>query len=132
LVAEHKPIIRMVMVETLADAGIDVLEATGGQEAIRLIDDPDSVDLVVTDWDMPGAGGVAVAKHARDRHHGIPVLFVSARLDLIAQSGAPPPYRTLRKPFTLAALTAVVDALASDRHQAWALRHGQGALRKAR
>jgi CheY-like chemotaxis protein len=115
LVAEDEPIIRMLMVETLEDAGIDVLEASDGQQAIRLIDDPDGVDLVVTDLHMPGLGGVAVAQRARERHANIPVLFVSARLDLIAQSGAPPPYRILRKPFTLSELTAAVDEMVGDR-----------------
>jgi CheY-like chemotaxis protein len=113
LVAEDEPIIRMLMVETLADQGIDVLEACDGVQAIRLIDDPHGVDLVVTDLHMPGLNGVAVAQHARKLRRDIPVLFVSARPDLVAVSGAPSPYRTLQKPFNLADLTAVVNELAA-------------------
>jgi CheY-like chemotaxis protein len=111
LVAEDDPIIRMLMVETLEDAGHEVLEARDGVEAFRLMDDPDAVGLVVTDFHMPGFDGVAVARRARARHPAIPVLFVSARADILAGAGAPEPYTALKKPFTMAELTAAVAKL---------------------
>ena len=57
LVAEDEPLIRMDIAETLSDDGFHVLEASSGSEALRLIDDPDHVVLVVTDVNMPGADG---------------------------------------------------------------------------
>jgi CheY-like chemotaxis protein len=109
LVAEDDPVIRMLVVETLEDAGWDVLEAVDGADAFRLMDDPDSVSIVVTDFNMPGFDGVAVAKRARERHPAIPVVFISARPDVLARAGAPEPYIILRKPFTMAELATEVE-----------------------
>ena len=61
LVAEDEPLIRMDIAKTLTDNGFHVLEASSGSEALRLIDDPDHVVLVVTDVNMAGADGVDVA-----------------------------------------------------------------------
>ena len=117
LVAEDDPLIRMLMVETLQDAGYDVLEASDGVEAFRLMDDPDSVSLVVTDYHMPGFNGVDVARRARERHPVIPVLFISARVDILAGADAPEPYTALKKPFTMAELAAAVGKLWEDRER---------------
>jgi hypothetical protein len=35
----------MLMVETLEDAGFDILEASGGGESCQLMEDPDRVDI---------------------------------------------------------------------------------------
>jgi DNA-binding response OmpR family regulator len=91
-VAEDEPLIRMDIVETLADDGFNVLEASEGSEALRLIDDPDHVVLVVTDVNMPGVDGIAVALHARERHPEVPILFVSARPDLLSLPRTPRPF----------------------------------------
>ncbi|WP_158746216.1 response regulator [Acidisphaera sp. L21] len=111
LVAEDDPIVRMLMVETLEDGGYEVLEASDGVDAFRLMDEPDSVDFIVTDYHMPGFSGVEVAKRARERHPAIPVLFVSARVDILANAGAPHPFTVLKKPFTMAELGAAVSRL---------------------
>jgi CheY-like chemotaxis protein len=122
LVADDEPFVRMLMVETLEDAGYHVLEACDGVEALRLINDPDNIDLVVTDLNMPGCDGAEVAKRARERHPTVPVLFVSGRSDLIAASGAPAPYGSLPKPFTMTELERAVGSLlvpALDSPRTW-------------
>ena len=112
LVAEDEPTIRSLIVEVLDDAGFDILEASGGDQALGLLAQPDSVDLVVTDLHMPGPSGVAVAWAARDRHPKIPILFVTARADLLQNVGPPLPYDVLSKPFGLGELRQAVDELA--------------------
>ena len=100
------------MTETLVDAGYEVLSAEDGVEACELLSDPDHVQIVVTDLHMPRADGVAVARCARARDPDIPVLFVSARCDVLESLDPPMPYRFLPKPFTLDQLvTAVRDAM---------------------
>lgn len=111
LVAEDEPLIRMDIVETLSDNGFDVLEASDGAEALRLIDDPDHVVLVITDVDMPGVDGIEVAARARERHPELFILFVSARPDLLSLLGAPRPFSHLTKPFSMFDLVAKVRAL---------------------
>jgi CheY-like chemotaxis protein len=111
LVAEDDLVVRMLMVETLEDCGYDVLEASNGLDAIRLMDEPDSIDFIVTDYHMPGFSGVEVARRARERHPAIPVLFVSARVDILVNAGAPHPFTVLKKPFTMAELGIAVNRL---------------------
>lgn len=101
LVAEDEPLIRMDIVETLAIDGFQVLEASDGSEALRLIDDPDNFAMVVTDVNMPGVDGIDVAVRARERHPEIPVLFVSARTDLLSLPRTPRPLSHLTKPFNM-------------------------------
>jgi CheY-like chemotaxis protein len=76
--------------------------------------DPLPGDAVITDYHMPGFNGVEVARRARERHPAIPVLFVSARTDLLNDAGAPEPYTALRKPFTMAQLSEAVHKLMDD------------------
>lgn len=64
-------------------------KAHDGAEAFLLMEDPDFVDLVVTDYNMPGFNGVDVVRRARERHPAIPVLFVSARVDIVVNADPP-------------------------------------------
>lgn len=118
LVVEDEVLIRMIIVETLEEDGFETLEAATGNEALRLIDDPDDVGLLVTDLHLPGPSGVAVAQHIRALHPSVPVLFISARPDLLKSLEAPIPYRSLTKPFTMEQLSIAVEELlgASDQH----------------
>lgn len=109
LVADDDALVRMIMAETLRDAGFDVVEASGGAEACRLVEDPDHVALIVTDLNMPDFDGVAVANWARMHHPAVPILFVSGRPDLM-QSVADP-YHYLAKPFSMGQLAQAVGAL---------------------
>jgi two-component system cell cycle sensor histidine kinase/response regulator CckA len=111
LVVEDELLIRMLMVDTLQEAGFDVLEAASGVEACRLIDNPNHVDLVVTDLNMPEADGVVVARRARAHIPDVRVLFVSARCDLLKSLSAPRPYSYLTKPFSMEQFSVAVDDL---------------------
>ena len=115
LVAENEALIRMDIVDTLTEGGLRVMEAASGTEAVELIDDPDHVALVVTDINIPGIDGIDVSRHARSRHPDIPVLFVSARPDLLTAPRTPRPYSYLSKPFSIFELRAKVSALLAAR-----------------
>jgi DNA-binding response OmpR family regulator len=116
LVADDDPFVRMLMVETLKDAGFNILEASGGAEACRLMDDPDDVDLVVTDLNMPDPDGIAVAEWARERHQHVRILFVSGRPDLLRACGFSWSY--LAKPFKMEELASkVVEMLSRPQDQ---------------
>ena len=109
LIAEDEPTIRASMVDWLEDAGYVVTAASSGDEALRMIDGPGQVDIVVTDINMPGADGLEVARGARACNPDVPVLFVSGRVDCLHTSAhVPVPYRFLAKPFRLAALSLMI------------------------
>ena len=88
LVVEDEELIRVVLAEVLADEGFHVVEAGSGDEAAGLLDGPDGFQAVVTDIHMPGArDGIAVGRHARARDPGVPMVYVTGRLDAMAAAG---------------------------------------------
>jgi len=111
LLVEDEALIRMLMMETLEEAGYEMLEASSGTEARKLMVNPDHVDLVVTDLNMPEADGMAVANWAREQNPYVPVLFVSARSDLLASIKTTAPCTYLTKPFSMKQLAAAVGDL---------------------
>ena len=54
LVAEDEYLVRLMLADELRDAGIDVLEAGRGEEAVELLQAPGPVAAVVNDVRMPG------------------------------------------------------------------------------
>ncbi len=111
LVVEDEILIRILVSETLSDAGFDVDEARNGDEAIKMLDQPKDFDILVTDISMPGASdGNAVAKKAKQVHAGIPVVYASGRpeslTNKVEQCDA-----FLAKPYSVTALVALVHRL---------------------
>jgi DNA-binding response OmpR family regulator len=89
----------------LLDGRYDVLTATDGREALRLIEDH-SVDLVVSDVLMPLVAGEELVEVARREGVRIPVILISGhqeRLERARRAGAdaylykPFPFRTLEE-----------------------------------
>jgi CheY-like chemotaxis protein len=80
LVADDEPPIRLLCEVNLALAGLDVLQAADGQEALELARSQ-APDLILLDLMMPRLDGWTVAEElaADKRTRGIPVLFLTAR-----------------------------------------------------
>ncbi len=125
LLVEDEAILRYLAAEALRDKGLEVIEASTGDEAAVLLVDPDRIDMIFTDVRMPGLmDGIDMARRARELHPGIPIIVTSGYADnlverLIALSPRPiffpKPYR-LREVFnamvTLSGRTPeVVDPL---------------------
>jgi PAS domain S-box-containing protein len=78
LIAEDEPMVRGIMARTLRDCGYTVLEATDGQEALRLLEtESRPVSLIVADVVMPDMGGRELAAQVAQRWPTVPVLFTS-------------------------------------------------------
>lgn len=80
MVVEDNDDIREVVVETLRDAGYDVVEAEHGQRALELLDEGVQPGMVLLDLMMPVMGGQEFLKvlEASDRLAALPVVVVSA------------------------------------------------------
>jgi two-component system chemotaxis sensor kinase CheA len=65
----------------LEAAGYDVLTAADGDDAWQLLSADETVDLVVSDVDMPRMDGFALVETLRNsaRHRDVPVILVTAR-----------------------------------------------------
>jgi CheY-like chemotaxis protein len=88
LVVEDDPDIMRILMHTLTNAGFQVVQAYGGEDAIRKFSQH-KPDLVLTDLSMPKVSGVEVIyaiKSDPETQH-IPVIAVTAHVwDGIAQS----------------------------------------------
>ncbi len=118
LVVDDEPHVRMILSETLADAGADVCEASDGPEALDVLRSDRHVDLVVTDVGLPGGmDGWRLAREARALRPGLPVLHVTGYGDEGVQrdSSDDAPVHVLTKPFAMDDLMAKVGELTGGR-----------------
>jgi PAS domain S-box-containing protein len=108
LLVDDEEMVRLTTADMLMDLGYDVVEASSGEEALRLVDGGLEPNLVVTDHLMPGMTGVELAKNLRTSRPGLPLLLVSGYAE---EDGIDPTLARLTKPFRNAELTASLAAL---------------------
>jgi CheY-like chemotaxis protein len=92
----------------LADLGYAVIEAGSAEEALRLVEQGQSFDLLVTDHLMPGLSGTELVQELRDRNPDLPALVVSGYAEV---EGVAPGLPRLVKPFRQADLAASLEEL---------------------
>jgi PAS domain S-box-containing protein len=114
LMVEDEELVRALGVRALRSYGYACHAARDAAEALRLMDQLGSVDLVVTDVVMPGMSGGDLGAHLAHLRPGLPVVYTSAFTDEdvirrgMLRAGRP----FLQKPFTPAELArAVREAL---------------------
>jgi len=110
LVAEDEWLLRMELADELQAAGWQVLEASGGEEALALLAQQSGVDFLITDIRLGGASdGWDVADAFRESRPDGAVIYVSANPDLASRRV--PGSVFLGKPVEMRALLATCDAL---------------------
>ena len=115
LVAEDEAIIRLDIVETLKDAGYNVVaEAGDGEEAVSLATQT-KVDLIVMDIKMPKMDGIEAAEKLA--HLGIPVVLLTAfsQKELVERASEAGAMAYVVKPFSPSDLLPAVE-IARSRH----------------
>ncbi len=82
LTIDDSKTIRDMLRMTLADAGYDVLQAVDGQDGVELLE-RETVDLVITDINMPKMNGYEVVRHLRGNpaYNGLPILVLTTESD---------------------------------------------------
>jgi two-component system, NtrC family, sensor kinase len=102
LVVEDEADVRAYVVETLGSLGYDVLEASGGEDALRLMDEYKSIGLLLTDVVMPGMNGRTLAEKAKQRQPSLKVLFMTgySRNAIVHQGRLDPGVDLIQKPIT--------------------------------
>lgn len=91
LVVEDEAIIRINAADIIEQAGYEVIEASNGDEALRLLERRPDIRVVYTDVDMPGGSlnGLALAALARDRWPPIGIIVTSGHF-AVRESEIPP------------------------------------------
>ena len=111
LVADDDTSVRMLIELALRRAGHDVALAVDAAGALEIAsDDTQSIDLLLTDYTMPGRSGVELAADVRAMRPDIAVVLMSGwRLDEPVGGVPVQPVVLLEKPFDLTALAGAVE-----------------------
>jgi len=78
LIVEDKDSLRSMLEEMLKAEGLTVAGVGSGSEAVERLRRGERVDLVLTDWRLPGADGLAVLDAAIALDPTLPVLVMTA------------------------------------------------------
>jgi len=83
VIAEDEPLVRSMCAKLLRIQGYRVLEATNGEEALRLIDQycGHRIDLLLADVVMPQMGGLQLADHLAKSRPEIRIVLMSGYTD---------------------------------------------------
>jgi CheY-like chemotaxis protein len=81
LVVEDDPVMRRLLRMWLHRAGLTVLSADSGEEALKLCEeDPAPIHLLVTDGVMPGIDGFELARRLSEREPPVRTILLSGYL----------------------------------------------------
>lgn len=116
LIVDDSQTMRRIVVNSLKNLGYeDFVEAGDGKEALVKLSADDSLNFVITDWNMPVLSGLELIKAIRsDEKMGkIPVLMVTTRgvKDDIIEALKAKVNNYVVKPFTPAILREKIDAI---------------------
>jgi len=102
LVIDDEAPIRQLVHRMLEPEVCRVLEASDAETGLRIIEEENPpIDIVLTDWIMPGLDGLDVIEVLQQHRPGLPVAVISgytATLHPVVGDGTR--YRMLQKPFT--------------------------------
>jgi PAS domain S-box-containing protein len=109
LVVDDDPLVLESARAMLEELGHSVEVASSGQDALIRLQDRRALDVVLTDYGMPGMSGLQLAHDLRQLRPGLPVLIMTGFAEVPVEVGREVP--CLRKPFRLSELSTVLSAL---------------------
>lgn len=111
LVVEDDPDVRSIARDILEEAGFDVVEAADGDQGLAKLAGPEHLDVLVTDWDMPGRvdgmGLLAEAAKLRPQMARVMVSGCTAGGSVGDVTILPKPYRSHQ---VIASVRAAMDS----------------------
>jgi DNA-binding response OmpR family regulator len=113
LYVEDDPLIQETVVESLKEAGFELLVADSGEQAVQLLV-AHAADLrgLITDVNLgDGPDGWAIAREARQLVAGLPVVYVSGASEHEWTSQGVPGSTIIAKPFAASQLVVAISAL---------------------
>jgi len=112
LVVDDDALINMNAVDMLEQLGHTAIDAYSGAEALKILASAQVIDLLITDYAMPGMNGVELAEQARQLRPGLPVVLATGYSEL--PSGATIELPRLNKPYQQADLERQVQMLLGE------------------
>ena len=92
LLVDDDSLVLDVAASMLEDVGCEVVTAAGGAEALEKLSIDERIEILITDVNMPGIDGYALAKYATQTRESLKVIILSGRE---SDRG----YPLIRKPF---------------------------------
>jgi len=117
LVVEDEPLLRMVALDMVEEAGFAAYEARNADDALALLETQDDIGLVFTDINMPGSmDWVALGHLVRERWPWIKLAITSAQPR--SQREMPACAVFLAKPYRLQQFIEKLHAMVDERADA--------------
>ncbi|MDQ3140171.1 MAG: response regulator [Pseudomonadota bacterium] len=114
LIDDHAGV-RATTAAMLEDSGHHVIQASGGAEALAILEDPDCCDVIVSDYAMPAISGVEVVRRARKLKAGLPAVIITGYADTESIANRPSDVLVVAKPFTPRQLGQAVRSVMGKR-----------------
>ena len=112
LYVEDEAITQDLVEASLREAGFDVLLASSGTEALKLLGPPNGLRGLITDINLgDGPDGWEVAARARELTSGLPVVYVSGASEGEWTSRGVPQSVMIAKPFAPAQIVVAISSL---------------------
>lgn len=111
LVVDDDGALLSVVAEMLSALGYEVSLAENGAKALRIFLG-NKFDIVLSDYEMPGMDGVALARRIKRSSPGTPVVIMTgAAKEIVFSRKGGAVDRVLLKPFTLAEMCATISSI---------------------
>jgi two-component system cell cycle sensor histidine kinase/response regulator CckA len=117
LLVEDEEAVRSFAARALRMRGYNVLEASGGEEALEIVkEQAGSIDLIITDVVMPNMDGPTMVRNVKILHPDLPVIFMSGYAEEAFRKNdqSSEDIHFLPKPFGLKQLAAKVKEVLSE------------------
>ena len=109
LVVDDDALITLNTVDLVTELGHVALEAYSGRDALALLAERPDIEMLITDYSMPGMTGVELADAARRLRPGLAVLLATGYAEL--PDGVTCTYPRLEKPFHQEDLARLIGEL---------------------
>jgi PAS domain S-box-containing protein len=117
LVVEDDPLVRMLILNVLAELGYAALDAADGVAGLAVVESAARIDLLITDVGLPGLNGRQLADRTRQLRPGLLVLFVTGYIHdpALGEGLLEPGMALITKPFALDALARKIRSMLVER-----------------
>ncbi len=109
LLVDDDMLISMSTVEMLEDLGHEVIEVNSGDSALAALKRDSGIDLMITDFSMPGMNGAQLAERALNMAPGLPIILATGYAEMPAGTSINLP--RLSKPYSQAQLQREIGRL---------------------
>lgn len=108
LLVDDDPGVRFALTEVLHDRGYRVIPVSSGQQALASLQ---GVDVVLTDYSMPGMNGLELTALIAQRAPGLPVILLTAHCSelMIRSASSHGACGCLSKPFDVDEISKLID-----------------------